>query len=142
MDRVALWTFEAFAVLIGLVIGSFLNVCIVRMPEDRSIVTPRSHCPRCGTTLAAKDLVPVVSFVALGGRCRTCHTPHGRDVGPADTAERSAPERRAMWLQLRDFETPNVCTTCHAADALRRFLYFHDPERRGGDLRVATDARN
>ena len=75
MDRVALWTFEAFAVLIGLVIGSFLNVCIVRMPEDRSIVTPRSHCPRCGTTLAAKDLVPVVSFVALGGRCRTCHTP-------------------------------------------------------------------
>jgi len=74
-DAALLAVFHVFAVLIGLVIGSFLNVCIVRMPEDRSVVLPRSHCPRCGTTLAPYDLVPVASWVILRGRCRTCQTP-------------------------------------------------------------------
>lgn len=63
------------AVLLGLVVGSFLNVCIVRLPEDESIVTPSSHCRSCGEPVAWHDNVPVASFVVLGGRCRRCRAP-------------------------------------------------------------------
>ena len=58
--------------LFGLVIGSFLNVVIVRLPEGRSIWRPRSSCPGCGTPIAWYDNIPVVSFAVLRGRCRTC----------------------------------------------------------------------
>lgn len=61
--------------LFGLLIGSFLNVCIHRLPRHESIVSPRSHCPSCANALRWYDNVPVVSFVALGGRCRQCHLP-------------------------------------------------------------------
>lgn len=74
-DAQVLEVFEGFAVALGLVIGSFLNVAIARLPEDRSVVRPRSHCPHCGTTLAARDLVPVLSWIWLRGRCRTCGHP-------------------------------------------------------------------
>jgi leader peptidase (prepilin peptidase)/N-methyltransferase len=59
----------------GLVFGSFLNVVIYRVPRGESIVAPRSRCPKCGTTLGALDNIPVVSYVVLGGRCRTCRAP-------------------------------------------------------------------
>ena len=62
------------AFVLGTVIGSFLNVVLWRMPRHESIVVPPSHCPECGTPLSARDLIPVVSWVALRGRCRTCHT--------------------------------------------------------------------
>jgi leader peptidase (prepilin peptidase)/N-methyltransferase len=57
---------------LGCVVGSFLNVCIYRMPRDRSVVSPPSHCPQCGGRLRAVDLVPLVSFLALGRKCRFC----------------------------------------------------------------------
>jgi leader peptidase (prepilin peptidase)/N-methyltransferase len=60
------------AFLFGLLIGSFLIVAIHRWPRDLSVVQPRSHCPKCGQTLPWYDLVPVVSFVLLGGKCRNC----------------------------------------------------------------------
>jgi len=56
----------------GLTIGSFLNVCIYRLPREMSLVTPRSHCFHCHTELTAADLVPLVSFLLLRGRCRAC----------------------------------------------------------------------
>lgn len=62
----------AFCGLVGLLIGSFLNVVIARVPERESIVHPGSHCPKCGTPLAGRDLIPVLSWVLLRGRCRTC----------------------------------------------------------------------
>ena len=65
----------AFAALLGLVIGSFLNVVIHRVPAGESVVAPRSRCPKCGTELANKDNIPVVSWLVLGGKCRTCGTP-------------------------------------------------------------------
>lgn len=58
--------------LFGLIIGSFLNVCIFRIPEGQSIQFPPSHCSSCQHRLAAKDLIPVVSYTLLGGRCRYC----------------------------------------------------------------------
>jgi leader peptidase (prepilin peptidase) / N-methyltransferase len=60
------------ALIFGLLIGSFLNVCIHRWPRGRSVVKPRSHCVRCRKTLAWYDNIPVVSYVILGGACRYC----------------------------------------------------------------------
>jgi leader peptidase (prepilin peptidase) / N-methyltransferase len=65
------WIAGAF----GLLIGSFLNVCISRLPNDESVVTPRSHCPRCGAWIAWYDNIPVLSFLFLRARCRECHFP-------------------------------------------------------------------
>ncbi len=59
----------------GLIFGSFLNVCIYRMPRGLSVVRPRSACPKCGKPIAAYDNVPVLSWLWLRGRCRHCHTP-------------------------------------------------------------------
>ncbi|HUC04925.1 MAG TPA: prepilin peptidase, partial [Acidimicrobiales bacterium] len=61
--------------LLGLAIGSFLNVVIYRVPEGMSVVHPPSHCPTCGTELRAVDNVPLVSWVLLRGRCRACRAP-------------------------------------------------------------------
>ena len=58
--------------ILGLLIGSFLNVCIYRIPEGISIVSPPSKCPKCETRLKPWDLVPVFSWIFLGGRCRYC----------------------------------------------------------------------
>ncbi len=63
---------EIFAVLFGLAFGSFLNVCIARLPRHESVVRPRSRCPRCGVAIRSTDNVPVVSWVLLRGRCRRC----------------------------------------------------------------------
>lgn len=62
----------ALAFIYGLFIGSFLNVCIYRLPAGESIVTPPSHCPNCGRRLGARELLPVVSFLWQRGRCRGC----------------------------------------------------------------------
>jgi len=70
-----LWVLgQAFAVLYGLVVASFWNVAIARLPHGQSL-WPRSSCPACGTGIAAYDNVPVASWLALRGRCRSCHTP-------------------------------------------------------------------
>jgi len=58
----------------GIVIGSFLNVCIYRIPLHESIALTRSHCMNCQSTLQKKDLIPVFSYIALKGRCRNCGT--------------------------------------------------------------------
>lgn len=60
--------------LFGLLIGSFLNVVIWRVPRKESIVAPPSHCPGCGTAIAPRDNVPVLSWLVLRGRCRHCRT--------------------------------------------------------------------
>ena len=70
-----IWFFAVSAFLFGLVFGSFLNVCIYRLPKGLSVVTPRSACPACHTAIAAYDNVPVLSWMFLRGRCRHCKTP-------------------------------------------------------------------
>lgn len=61
--------------LFGLLVGSFLNVCIARLPEGVSIVSPRSRCPRCKSPIAWFDNVPVISYLVLRGKCRACGLP-------------------------------------------------------------------
>lgn len=69
---------EALAVvLFGLVIGSFLNVCIHRLPRGESVVSPRSRCPRCGRLIPAWENIPLLSYVMLRGRCGGCRAPIG-----------------------------------------------------------------
>jgi len=65
----------AFAFLLGLVVGSFLNVCILRIPAGESIVMPASHCVKCNKPIAPYDNIPLISWLVLRGRCRKCKTP-------------------------------------------------------------------
>ena len=64
-----------FLGLFGVAIGSFLNVVIVRMPADESVLSPPSKCPLCETPIKGRDNIPIVSWVLLRGRCRSCHEP-------------------------------------------------------------------
>ncbi len=68
------WFFIGFSFLIGASIGSFLNVCIARIPEKKSIVSPPSNCPKCGHGIKFYDNIPVLSYLILLGRCRHCKT--------------------------------------------------------------------
>lgn len=61
-----------YVFVIGLIIGSFLNVCIYRIPKEESISYPPSHCGACGSRLSPLDLVPLLSYIFLKGRCRYC----------------------------------------------------------------------
>jgi leader peptidase (prepilin peptidase)/N-methyltransferase len=63
------------AVLVGLLVGSFLNVVIHRVPRSESVVWPASHCPHCGEPIWPRDNVPLISYVLLRGRCRNCKEP-------------------------------------------------------------------
>ena len=65
-------TESIIAAVFGLLIGSFLNVCIHRWPRNRSVVKPRSHCVRCRKTIAWYDNIPLLSYAILGGKCRYC----------------------------------------------------------------------
>lgn len=68
------WIVIAYAALIGAAVGSFLNVCIYRLPEGESVVRPRSRCPECDMAIGWRDNVPVVSWLLLRGKCRGCGT--------------------------------------------------------------------
>lgn len=68
MDRLL----ECALFVVGLVFGSFLNVCISRIPRDESIVSPPSHCPHCGAGIGWHDNIPLLSWIILRGRCRAC----------------------------------------------------------------------
>ena len=64
-----------FAFVFGAVVGSFLNVCIFRLPQEQSIVLPSSHCLSCKRPIAFYDNIPLISFIVLQGKCRNCKTP-------------------------------------------------------------------
>jgi leader peptidase (prepilin peptidase)/N-methyltransferase len=66
------WFVPLAASLFGLVVGSFLNVCIVRLPKEQSVVAPRSHCPACGHMIPWYENIPVFSYLLLGGKCSQC----------------------------------------------------------------------
>ena len=65
---------KIFVFIFGSIVGSFLNVCIYRIPKGRSIVAPGSHCPNCGVSIKWFDNIPILSYIILGGRSRCCKT--------------------------------------------------------------------
>ena len=65
---------HGFAFILGAVVGSFLNVCICRLPNKESVVSPPSHCPQCGYRIRFYDNIPIISYVLLGGKCRSCQS--------------------------------------------------------------------
>jgi len=71
---VAQYLFPAFAFIFGAVVGSFLNVCIYRLPRHASVAFPPSHCPTCDYRIRWYDNIPIASYAALRGRCRSCGT--------------------------------------------------------------------
>lgn len=72
MSQLPSWLIYTFAAVIGLCIGSFLNVCIHRLPYGESVVWPPSHCPRCRKRISWWENIPVFSYIILRGRCRGC----------------------------------------------------------------------
>ncbi|MGE3819156.1 MAG: A24 family peptidase, partial [Isosphaeraceae bacterium] len=73
------WQIHAILILglfaVGAVVGSFLNVCIYRIPWQKSVIWPASHCPKCSQAIRPQDNVPIVSWLALRGECRNCGSP-------------------------------------------------------------------
>ena len=67
--------FHLFVFVFGALVGSFLNVCILRIPNGASIVSPPSHCPSCKTAISFYDNIPLLSYMILRGRCRACGAP-------------------------------------------------------------------
>lgn len=105
----AAYLVPAFWALVGLAVGSFLNVVADRLPRRQSLLAPPSHCAACQRRLAAFEMIPVISFLALRGRCRTCGAPIGaRTVWVelaggalyALAAWQIAPDDGRAWLDL------------------------------------------
>ena len=70
-----MWIYPGIALFMGLIIGSFLNVAIHRLPRKESLVWPGSHCPACGVALRPMDNIPLLSYLCLRGHCRRCDAP-------------------------------------------------------------------
>ena len=121
-----------FAVLLGLLVGSFLNVCIHRLPRDLSVVHPRSACPRCHGVVAWYDNVPLLSYLWLGARCRRCSTP----ISPLYPAIEAA--NATLYAELCATGRPAILVPYpHAADDHQ----FHNAEtlRKAGAAEVIRD---
>jgi leader peptidase (prepilin peptidase)/N-methyltransferase len=95
-------------VILAPFIGSFLGVLIRRLPVGQPIVLARSACASCGRSLAARDLLPVVSFLLLRGRCRTCHAP----IGVFHLAVELVAAAVALWAALTMAEADWVWASC------------------------------
>lgn len=67
--------FLTLAAVLGAMLGSFLNVCIVRLPAEESVISPPSRCPGCGERIKWRDNIPIVAWLLLGGKCRHCRQP-------------------------------------------------------------------
>lgn len=111
MSDAPAWLFPAFAAALGAIIGSFLNVCIHRLPRDLSIVRPRSACPGCGRLIAWYDNVPIVSWVLLRARCRGC----GATIAARYPLVESA--TAALFLSLAILRGPGIAFAADAAFA-------------------------
>ena len=99
MDWIVIAPAEWVAIVASPFLGSFLGVVADRLPEGRSIVTPRSHCEACGTTLTPSAMIPIVSWAALGGRCANCHAPIPFHLPLIEAAALAATALAALLLE-------------------------------------------
>jgi leader peptidase (prepilin peptidase)/N-methyltransferase len=116
---------STLALLFGLLIGSFLNVCIHRWPRGRSVVRPRSHCVRCRKVIAWYDNIPVVSYLILRGRCRYC----GRHISARYPTVELSTGLAFFWFVWRLGPTLGAAKMCVLA-AILIALIFSDLEKR------------
>jgi leader peptidase (prepilin peptidase)/N-methyltransferase len=96
--------FEVTALLLGLVTGSFANVCIHRLPLGLSVVSPPSRCPRCDALIRPRDNLPVLGWLLLGGRCRSCKAPISVRYPLVEAAN------GGLWLGLAVMRGPSAQT--------------------------------
>ena len=75
MDMYYFFVFASFSFAFGCCVASFLNVCIWRLPREESVVRPGSHCPKCNAPIRWWQNIPIISWLALRGRCANCHEP-------------------------------------------------------------------
>ena len=97
--------FAVILALYGLIIGSFLNVCICRLPRKENIVTTRSHCMSCGYQLKWYDLIPLFSWLALGGKCRRCKAKISVQYPVVETLLYCLMASALLALSIIDFRT-------------------------------------
>ena len=95
----------------GLLIGSFLNVCIYRMPQKQSIQFPASHCMQCQHPLSPKDLIPIVSYLLLKGRCRYCNRPISKQY-PLIEGMNAGAYMLSIYIMGFNFEGVLGCIFC------------------------------
>jgi leader peptidase (prepilin peptidase)/N-methyltransferase len=90
----------AYLVLVGLLLGSFINLAADRLPRSESIVRPRSHCRSCGRELNGVDLLPVLGYAIRGGRCATCRTAIGASAPLVEAVSGALMLAAIAWLGL------------------------------------------
>jgi hypothetical protein len=90
----------AYLVLVGLMLGSFINLAADRVPRGESVIRPRSHCRACGRTLNVVDLLPVVGYVLRRGRCATCRTSIGAAAPLVEAVSGGCMVAAILWLGL------------------------------------------
>jgi leader peptidase (prepilin peptidase)/N-methyltransferase len=91
---------SAYLVLVGLLIGSFINLAADRVPRGESVIRPRSHCRACGRELNAVDLLPVLGYALRRGRCATCRTPIGAAAPLVEAVSGACMLVPLVWLGL------------------------------------------
>ncbi|MFC5502767.1 prepilin peptidase [Lysinimonas soli] len=114
----------AFVGITGLAIGSFLNVVVYRVPAGMSVVRPRSACPNCGHEITARDNVPVLSWLLLGGKCRSCAERISKRYPLVELAGAAAFVLVAIWAAPTLSTATDVTTAIAAVLRLVAFLYL------------------
>lgn len=104
-----IWIAAALYFMIGASVFSFLNVVVWRLPRGESVIHGRSHCPQCGKTLSALELIPCLSYLALRGRCRSC---------------KARIPMRDFWVELLGGAGALLCLLRAEGDLLRAGLFF------------------
>lgn len=101
MDLAAIAPFAAaYLVLVGLLVGSFINLAADRVPKGESVIRPRSHCRSCGRELNVIDLIPVLGYAMRGGRCASCRTPIGMASPVVEAVSGACMLAAIVWLGL------------------------------------------
>jgi leader peptidase (prepilin peptidase)/N-methyltransferase len=91
---------SAYLILVGLLVGSFINLAADRLPRGESIIRPRSHCRACGRELNVVDLIPVLGYAIRGGRCAYCGTPIGASAPAIEAVAGGCMLAALAWLGL------------------------------------------
>ena len=115
-----------FAGLLGLAFGSFLNVCLSRWPAGESIVKPASHCRACGRTLSWWENIPLLSWIVLRGRCRTCHASISWRYPLVELAVGVlwAVEASRVLPELLDSRIPPILISCYGVQLLGQWIFL------------------